>query len=105
MTADHDRRREVARQALDVGMDDPYWLHNLAQCLRFQDDAYGDLQDTVAQLREDADRLERAYERIEGGELTPAEAALFIAEGAHFGDYDTRSHLYDGLPIEESDSA
>ncbi|WP_254810635.1 hypothetical protein [Natronosalvus amylolyticus] len=96
---DKDRRRAIAQDALETGFEDPYWLHNLARCLWFQNEAYDDLLETVEQLREDADRLERAYERIEDGELLPAEAALYIAEGVHFGEYHTRQHLYDGLPI------
>lgn len=102
---DRGRRRELARDALDTGMEDPFWLHNLAQCSRFQEDAYGDLRETAEDLREDAALMEEAFEKIEEGELLPAEAAVFIAKNANFGDYDTHDHLYDGLPIGAEEDA
>ncbi len=52
-------------------------------------------------LREDADLLETAYEKMEAGEWEPEEAALYIAENANYGDYDTHDHLYDNIPIQE----
>lgn len=97
---DRDRRREVAKDALDVGMDDPYWLHNLSRSLWFQADAYGDLLSMAEKLEEDAQLLRDAHEKIEEEELIPAEAALFVAENANHGDYDTHGHLYDNLPIQ-----
>lgn len=95
-----ERRREIARQSLDIGMDDPYWLHNLAQCTQRQSGAYGDLLDIAERLQEDADLLVMAHGRIENSELTPAEAALTLAESVNFGDYSTHGHLYDQIPIE-----
>jgi len=99
---DKDRRREIARQALNTGMDDPLWLHNLSQCLHFQDDAYDDLLDTADALRQEAAAIEEAHNRIVDGELIPAEAALFIAERAafHHDEYSTDGHLYDSLPVQ-----
>lgn len=97
---DRDRRGEIAKDALDIGMDDPYWLHNLSRCLWFQDDAYADLLVQAEELEEDAQLLRDAHEKIEEGELIPAEAALFIAENANHGDYNTHTHLYDNLPIQ-----
>jgi dsDNA-binding SOS-regulon protein len=98
---DKDRRREIARQALDTAMRDPLWLHNLSQCLHFQNDAYDDLLDTAEALRQEADLIEEAHRRIEDGELIPAEAALYIAENAPFhSEYGTREHIYDTLPIQ-----
>jgi hypothetical protein len=99
---DKDRRRDIARQALNTGMDDPLWLHNLSRCLRFQNDAYDDLLRTADELREEAAVIEEAHNRIVDGELLPAEAALFIAERASFHEheYSTDGHLYDTLPIQ-----
>lgn len=92
---DRHRRKEIAREALDVGMDDPYWLCNLHGRI---DEA--SLLETADQLREDAEVMETAFEKIDSGEWLPSEAALYIAENAHFGDYETRGHLFDSLPIE-----
>lgn len=98
---DKDRRRDIARQALDTTMEDPLWLHNLSRCLHFQNDAYDDLLRTADALREEAALLEEAHERIVDGDLIPAEAALLIADRAPFHtEYSTDGHLYDTLPIQ-----
>ncbi|WP_256394130.1 hypothetical protein [Natronoarchaeum rubrum] len=97
MTAlDRDRRSEIAREALDVGMDDPYWLCNLKGRVNTDD-----MQRTAEQLREDAELIETAQEKIDDREWTAEEAALYIAENANLGDYETDSYLYDSIPITE----
>lgn len=98
---DRGRRREIAKQALDASGfpgidDDPYWLCNMHGQINTDD-----MKDMARRLREDAETLETAMEKIDDGELLPEEAALFIAERANFGDYDTHDHLYDGVPISE----
>jgi len=100
-TADRDRRREVAKQALDTSgfpgiEDDPYWLCNLKRRVNTDD-----MHSMAEKLRQDAAVIEEAAEKIDDRELVPEEAALFIAERVHYGDYETRDHLYDGLPISE----
>ena len=94
-----DRRNEVAKQALGVGMEDPYHLHNLSVDQHYHAGHEG-LREHADQLRRDADRMEAALDKLESGDWTGAEAALFIAEEATLGDYDTDSSLYDNIPIQ-----
>lgn len=96
---DPDRRTEIAQQAFTTQFDDLYWLHNLSQVSRFNTDACDDLLDTAEQLREDAALLETVHDRIDRGELLPAEGALLIAEQSNFGDYKTQEELYETIPI------
>lgn len=98
---DPDHRTEIAHDALDTGMEDIYWLYNLSRCSRFNSEAYGDLIDSARRLEEDAETLRAAFEKIEDGDLLPAEAALYIAENANFGEYSTHTSLYGDLPITE----
>lgn len=97
-------RREIAQDALNIGMNDPYWLSNLCRCLPHEKEAYADMLDMAEQLRADADALETAYQKVDAGEWEPAEATLYIAERANFGDYNTHKHYYDNIPIEGRDS-
>ena len=104
---DPDRRKDLVKQALDTGFEDPLWLHNLAACSRFNDEAYADMLDTAEQLRHDAELIEEAHKRIESGELIPAEAAFYIATNVDFPFFardeygDTRTDLFDSVPITE----
>jgi hypothetical protein len=100
MTEAEDRRREIARQALETngfpGIDgDPYWLCNL-----FGRTNPDDMTDMIDDLRWDASILEEAHRRMEEGELLSEEAALYIAEHVRFGEYEIQENLYDSLPIE-----
>lgn len=102
---DPGRRKDLAKHALDTGFEDPLWLHNLAQCSRFDADAWGDLSDTAEKLRHDAELLEEAHERIDEGELIPAEAAYLIAQNVRFHffseEYRNTRDLSGGVPITE----
>lgn len=90
---DRDGREATGRDDLDVGVRDPYRLGDL------QDDSdrisHSDLVAHARALHDDASLLETASEKIESGEWTPAEAALYVGEHANFGDYETCSDLSD----------
>lgn len=80
------RREELAREDIEIGMEDPYWLCNLHGRIN-----HDDVDRMVKQLREDADLIESAHQKIKDDEWTAGEAALHIANNANFGDYDARS--------------
>lgn len=95
-----DRRNDLAKEALDIGMDDPYWLHNLSIDLRYHE-GMDDLLETASQLRDDAEAMEEAHQKLKDGEWTGGEAAVYIARTASLGDYDIRSWLNQEMPITE----
>lgn len=97
---DPGRRNDIAKDALDIGMDDPYWLHNLSVDLYYHE-GMDDLLRTAENLREDAEALETAHEKVKDGEWTGGEAAVYLARRVTFGDYDVRSFLNQDVPIAE----
>lgn len=80
------RRREFAKEDIEIGMEDPYWLCNLHGRIN-----HDDVEQMVAKLREDADLIENAHRKVKDGEWLASEAALHIANHSHFGDYDAKS--------------
>lgn len=97
------RRNDLAKEALDVGMDDPYWLHNLSVDTRYHE-GHDDMLDVAADLRADAELLEEAHNRLKEGELTGAEAAVFLARRVSHPDrvvYEVSSWLTEEMPITE----
>lgn len=100
-TSSERRRRELARQDLDLpngslpgSEDDPYWLCNL-----FGEVKTDDLYRQADEMEHDARILREAADRIEGGDWLPEEAALFIAENALRGEQGTHG-LVDDIPID-----
>lgn len=97
------RRNDIAKEALDTGMEDLYWLHNLSIDIRYHE-GHDDLLDDAENLRHDAELLEEAHERLKDGELTGGEAAVFIAKRAKVPErtaYEVRDWLTEEMPITE----
>lgn len=102
----NDRRREIAREALDCPIDgelstmggDPYWLKNMHG--RIDVDEFRGMSKRLSQ---DATILLEAARKIDEGELLPEEAALWMAERVNYGDYKVRRDLYDSLPVEPTE--
>lgn len=81
-------------------MEDPYWLQNMSVDVRYHDGHDGSLE-LAQKLREDAEALEVAHKRLKEGEFTGAEAALYVARRASFGDYDIAQWLDEEMPLTE----
>lgn len=96
---DRMRRNDLAKDALNIGMEDPYWLHNLSVDLRHHEGH--EESDLAEQLREDAEALETAHQRLKEGEFTGGEAAVYVARRANFGDYEIASWLNEDMPVTE----
>lgn len=97
------RRNDIAKEALDTGMDDPYWLHNLSVDTRYHE-GHDDMLDMAENLRHDAKVLEEAHSRLKDGEFTGAEASVFVAKRVKQPDkteYDIASWLTEDMPITE----
>lgn len=97
------RRNDIAKEALDTGMTDPYWLHNLSVDVSYHE-GHDDMLDIAENLRHDAEVIEEAHERVKEGEFTGAEAAVFIAKRVKSPDrteYDVSDWLDEDMPITE----
>jgi len=94
------RRNDLAKEALDIGMEDPYWLYNLRPDLHYHD-GMKDMLSMAENLRDDAEALEKAHAKLKDGDWTGAEAAVYIARRATFGDYDIKHWLSEDMPITE----
>jgi hypothetical protein len=95
-----DRRNDLAKEALDTGMDDVYWLHNLSIDLRYHG-GHDDLLDQAERLRQDAQVLEDAHEKLKEDDWTGGEAAVYIARRVNKREYDVREWLNQEMPITE----
>lgn len=97
---DRSRRNDISKQALDVGMEDPYWLDNLSIDIWYHD-GHDDTLTMAEELREDAEVLETAHQKLKEGVFTGGEAAVYVARRANFGEYDIGHWLDQGMPITE----
>jgi hypothetical protein len=82
------RRKELAKKDFKIIDEDPYWLYNLHGRVNTDD-----LEKEVENLREDAQLLETAKDKIERGQWLPSEARLFLAQQLNRGDYRADSTI------------
>ena len=97
---DRYRRNDIAKEALQTGMEDPLWLHNIAVKPGYHD-GHAEMKGTVEDLRRRANVIEKAHNRLKNGEFTGAEASVFIARRVDCGDYDIMPWLEQEMPITE----